>query len=232
LTNVIGYDLFAQERKNMAADGDMFVQRKAWGFNRLCAAVCDNAPTEKLVEIEAQNVRNMLANGFAVPSFKVSIQQAFDILESLNTELGFESAGQRRVRLIETLHKIERDFIESGSATDVSKVIQIVALKFLASDDTCPSRDDFEKQCCVALGDFWMRRYGWELFAPYVIRRTHLNQVSYRQRSTTARQQAIPVISEIIRTAMNSPGGKLPKRKGKHAKQISHTPDGLKEELA
>jgi hypothetical protein len=79
----------------MAADGDMYVQRKAWGYNRLCAAVCDNAPTQKLAEIETQNVRNMLGNGFAVPSLKVSVEQAFGILESPNIELGFESACVR-----------------------------------------------------------------------------------------------------------------------------------------
>jgi len=215
----------------MAADGDMYVQRKAWGYNRLCAAVCENAPTEKLAEIEKQSVRNMLSNGFAVPSFKVSIQRAFGILESPNTELGIESAGQRRARLIETLHRVERDFIGSGSAADVSKVIQSVALKCLAADDGCPSREDFEKQCCTSLGDFWMRRYGWDLFAAYAMPRAHLNPESYRQRSAIARQQAIPEISELIRTAMAAPGGKLPKRAGKRAKQISHTPDGLKEEL-
>lgn len=46
----------------MAADGDMYAQRKAWGFNRLCAAARDHAPVEKLVEIEKKSVRNMLSN--------------------------------------------------------------------------------------------------------------------------------------------------------------------------
>jgi hypothetical protein len=32
LTNVIEDGLFALERKNMAADGDMFAQRKVWGY--------------------------------------------------------------------------------------------------------------------------------------------------------------------------------------------------------
>lgn len=215
----------------MAADGDMYVQRKAWGYNRLCAAVCDNAPTERLVEIETQNVRNMLGNGFAVPSLKFSVEQAFGILESPQTELGFESASQRRARLIESLHRVERDFVESASAIDVFKVVEGVALKFLGRDDTCPSRQDFENQCCAALGDFWMRRYGWELFAPYVMRRAHLNQESYHLRSAAARQQAIPRIAEIIQIAMTSPGGKLLKRKRRRSKPIIHTLDGLKEEL-
>ena len=215
----------------MAADGDMYVQRKAWGYNRLCAAVCDNAPTEKLAEIETQNVRNMLGNGFAVPSLKISIQQVFRVLESPNTELGFESASQRSARLIEALHKIERNFVESASATDISKVIQGVALRCLAAGEICPSQQDFEGQCIAALGDFWMRRYGWDSFAPYVMRKAHLNQESYRQRSAMARQQAIPQISELIQTAMASPGGKLSKRKAKRSKPISHTAEGLTEEL-
>jgi hypothetical protein len=63
------------------------------------------------------------------------------------------------------------------------------------------------------------------------MRRAHLNQESYRLRSTTARQEAIPKISELIQMAMASRGGKLSKRKGKRSKPISHTPDGLKEEL-
>jgi hypothetical protein len=111
----------APEEKNMAGDGDMFVQRKAWGYNRLCAAVCDNAPTERLVEIETQNVRNMLGNGFAVPSLKASIEHAFGILESPQVELGFESASQRRARLIESLRRVERDFVESASSVGLKE---------------------------------------------------------------------------------------------------------------
>jgi len=215
----------------MAADGDMYVQRKAWGYNRLCAAVCDNAPTDRLAEIETQSVRNMLGNGFAVPSLKASIEHAFGILESPQVELGFESTSQRRARLIESLHKVERDFVESASSADVFRVVEGVALKILGGKDGCPSTQDFENQCCAELGDFWMRRYGWEAFKPYVMRRAHLNQESYRLRSTAARQQAIPKITEVIQMAMISPGGKLSKRKGKRSKPINHTPDGLREEL-
>jgi hypothetical protein len=183
--------LIVDQRKNMAADGDMFVQRKAWGYNWLCAAVCDNAPTEKLAEIETPNVRNMLGNGFAVPSLKASIDQAFAILESPNTELGLESANQRSERLIESLHGIERKHIEAPSATDISKVVKAIALNCSASGQGAMSRQDFENRCVDALGDFWMRRYGWELFAPYVMRKARLSQESYRERSKAAREQAI-----------------------------------------
>ena len=106
-----GRMVYSHSERDMASDGDMYVQRKAWGYNRLCAAVCDNSSTEKLVEIETQNVGNMLGNGFAVPSLKTSIAQAHQVLESPHTELGLESAGQRRARLIQTLHGIERDFV-------------------------------------------------------------------------------------------------------------------------
>jgi hypothetical protein len=70
----------------MAGDGDMFAQRKAWGFNRLCAGASGAAPTERLAEIEIQNVRNMLGNGYAVPSLKPSIQNAFRVLDGLRNE--------------------------------------------------------------------------------------------------------------------------------------------------
>jgi hypothetical protein len=215
----------------MAADGDMYAQRKAWGFNRLCAAVCDNSSTEKLVEIETQNVCNMLGNGFAIPSLKPSIAQAYRVLESVRTDLGFESAGQRHARLIRAMHIIEREFVAAPSAIDVSKVVQSIGLQILEGGNTCPSTTEFEEQCCKALGDFWLRRYGWDLFAPYVMPRAHLNSESYRQRSAIARQQAVPKISELIKIAMSSPGGRLSKRKAKRRRPIKHTPDGLNEEL-
>jgi hypothetical protein len=223
--------VYSFQNKNMASDGDMYAQRKAWGYNRLCAAVCDNSPTEKLVEIETQNVCNMLGNGFAVPSLKTSIARAHQVLESPHSELGIESAGQRRARMIQTLHGIERDFVAAASAVDVSKAVQSIGLKFLEAGNDCPSKDEFLNQCCEALGDFWIRRYGWDSFAAYAMSRTHLNPESYRQRGAVARQQAIPQISELIKTAMNSPGGRLSKRKAKRSKPINHTSDGLKEEL-
>jgi hypothetical protein len=215
----------------MASDGDMYAQRKVWGFPKLCAAICDNAPTERLVEIETQNVCNMLGNGFAVPSLKTSIARAHQVLESPHSELGIESAGQRRARLIQTLHGIERDNIAAPSAVDVSKAVQSIGLKFLEAGNDCPSEGDFQNQCCEALGDFWIRRYGFDAFAPYAMSRAHLNPESYRQRSLIARQQAIPQISELIQTAMNSPGGRLSKRKAKRSRTISHTSEALKEEL-
>jgi hypothetical protein len=215
----------------MASDGDMFVQRKAWGYNRLCAAVCDNSPTEKLVEIETQNVGNMLGNGFAVPSLKTSIAQAHQILESSQTELGFESAGQRCARLIQTLHGVERDYVAAPSAVDVSKAVQSIGLQYLEGGKTCPTKEDFQRLCCEALGDFWIRRYGWDSFAAYAMSRTHLNPESYRQRGAIARQKAIPQVSELILRAMNSPGGRLSKRKAKRSRPINHTSDGLKQEL-
>jgi hypothetical protein len=231
LTNVGRSGLFLSEEENMASDGDMYAQRKVWGFPKLCAAICDNAPTERLVEIETQNVCNMLGNGFAVPSLKTSIARAHQVLESPHSELGIESAGQRRARLIQTLHGIERDNIAAPSAVDVSKAVQSIGLKFLEAGNDCPSKEDFQNQCCEALGDFWLRRYGWDPFAAYTMSRAHLNPETYRQRGKVARQQAIPKISELIRTAMNSPGGRLSKRKAKRSRPINHTSDGLKEEL-
>jgi hypothetical protein len=215
----------------MASDGDMYAQRKAWGYNRLCAAVCDNSPTEKLVEIEAQNVANMLGNGFAVPSLKKSIAQAYQILNSHQIELGIESASQRRARLIQSLHGIERDSIGAASAVDVFKAVEATGLKYLEVGTDWPSEAEFQKQCCEALGDFWMRRYGWDSFAAYAMARTHLSLEAYRLRGAIARQQAVPVVSDLIRTAMDSPGGRLSKRKGKRSKPIIHTAEQLKEEF-
>ena len=67
---------FLEKENDMASDGDMFVQRKAWGYNKLCAAVCDNSPTEKLAEIETQSVCNMLNNGHAIPSLNCALCRA------------------------------------------------------------------------------------------------------------------------------------------------------------
>jgi hypothetical protein len=230
LTNV-GNDGLLVEERDMASDGDMYAQRKAWGYNRLCAAVCDNSPTEKLVEIETQNISNMLGNGFAVPSLKTAIARAYQVLESPHSELGIESASQRRARMIQTQHGIERDFVAAPSAVDVSKAVQSIGLKFLEAGNDYPSKEDFQKKCFEALGDFWIRRYGFDAFAPYAMSRAHLNPEAYRQRSLFARQQAIPQISELIQTAMNSPGGRLSKRKAKRSRPINHTSESLKEEL-
>src|SRR5271169_3450666 len=95
---------FMEKENTMASDGDMFVQRKAWGYNKLCAAVCDNSPTEKLAEIETQSVGNMLSNGHAIPSLKSSIDQALQVLQSTTSELSLETSNQRCARLIQSLH--------------------------------------------------------------------------------------------------------------------------------
>ena len=174
----------------MAADGDMYAQRKVWGYNRLCAAARDHAPTEKLVEIEKKSVRNMLSNGYAVPSLKKSIEQAYNTLEGSNAELGFESVPQRQTRLIESLHGIERDFIEAPSSVDVSKVVRQVALEILVEGQNCPARRNFEDRCCEALGDLWLHRFGWDSFRANVMKNGGLSRESYDKMSSDASQQA------------------------------------------
>ena len=215
----------------MASDGDMFVQRKAWGYNKLCAAFCDNSPTEKLAEIETQSVGNMLSNGHAIPSLKASITQAFAILQSTTSELTLENSHQLQARLIESLHNIERENIAAASAVDVSKAVQKIALKLIESGEGCPSEQNFSKQCCEALGEFWMKRYGSDAFAPYVMSKTKIDSESYRQRSEDACQQAMPKVLELIERAKDSRGGRLSKRKVKRSKPINHTAEGLKEEM-
>ena len=227
----MAYGLFLPERNDMAADGDMYAQRKVWGYNQLCAAARDHAPTEKLVEIEKKNVRNMLSNGYAVPSLKKSIEQAYGILEGLNAELGLEAVSQRRTRLIESLRSIERDFIEAPSSVDVSKVVRQVALEILAGEHNCPPRQNFEDRCCEALGDFWLHRCGWDSFRANVMKNGGLSHESYDKMSADACQQAKPEVSELIHAAMQSREGRLPKRSSKHKKPIKHTPEGLTEEL-
>src|ERR1035441_3024625 len=98
----------------MAADGDMYAQRKVWGYNQLCAAACENAPTEKLIAIEEKNVRNMLSNGYAVPSLKASVEYGFQIVDGAHTELNLDSPSQR---LVEGLRNLERNFIEIERAS-------------------------------------------------------------------------------------------------------------------
>ncbi len=198
------------------------------GFARLSAIM---RRLKSWWKLKTQNISNMLGNGFAVPSLKTAIARAYQVLESPHSELGIESASQRRARMIQTQHGIERDFVAAPSAVDVSKAVQSIGLKFLEAGNDYPSKEDFQKKCCEALADFWIRRYGFDAFAPYAMSRAHLNPEAYRQRSLIARQQAIPQISELIQTAMNSPGGRLSKRKAKRSRPINHTSESLKEEL-
>jgi hypothetical protein len=215
----------------MAADGDMYAQRKAWGYNRLCAAARDHAPVETLVEIEKKNVRNMLSNGYAVPSLQKSIEQAYSVLRGANAELGLESGTQRRARLIESLHSIERDFIEAPSSVDVSKIVCKVALEILGGEQNCPPKESFECKCCEALGDFWLHRCGWDSFRANVMKNGGLSRDAYDDMSANACQQAKPEVSKLIHEAMKSRDGRLPKRSSKRQKPIFHTPEGLREEL-
>jgi hypothetical protein len=215
----------------MAADGDMYAQRRVWGYNRLCAAAREKVPTENLVEIEKKSIRNMLSNGYAVPSLKQTVDQAYSILQGSNTELGLESVPQRQTRLIETLHWIERNYIEAPSAVDVSKVIRQVALEILAGISTCPSKQSFEGKCCDAVGDFWLHRFGWDSFRANVMKNGGFSREAYDKMAADACQQAIPEVSKLIYSAMQSREGKLPKRSSKHGKAIQHTPEGLNEEL-
>jgi len=68
------------------------------------------------------------------------LHEHIKFLESPHSELGIESAGQRRARLIQNLHGIERDLFAAPSAVDVSKAVQSIGLKFLEAGNDCPSR--------------------------------------------------------------------------------------------
>ncbi len=213
----------------MAADGDMFAQRKAWGYNQLCAAACDRAPMEKLVAIEEKSVRNMLSNGYAVPSLKVSVEYGFQIVNGSRAELKLDSPAER---LIAGLRGLERTFVEAPNASDVSKAVLAVGLSALEKGRTFESSEEFAKECCHQLGTFWLRRHGWESFPAYVMKNGKLSRDAYHKMAAEACSQAGPQVAKLIQSAMSSPGGRLPKRGPKRNKQIEHTPEGLNEVLS
>jgi hypothetical protein len=215
----------------MAADGDMYAQRKAWGFNRLCAAARDHAPVEKLVEIEKKSVRNMLSNGYAVPSLKPSVECAYKLVEAHQNGLQLDSVSQTEKQLIAGIHKLQRDFIDSPNSSEVAKSILSVALSALESGQQFQSHEEFESACCSYLGKFWLNRCGWDSFRANVMKNGGLSLEAYEKMSSDACQQALPEISELIRSAMHSRNGRLPKRSGKSQKSIKHTPEGLNEGL-
>lgn len=216
----------------MAGDGGMFAQRTAWGYNRLCAAAYDGAPIERLAEIEVQCVRNMLGNGYAIPTLRQSMHHAYRLLESLRTDLPIESASQRCARLIETVRMIERNSVEAPSSADVAKAVISVGVRIIETNQPLPSRTEFERDCEARLGSFWLHRYGWDLFAPYVMRHGHLSREAYEHMSAHACEQAIADLSEVIHASMLSPGGRLArKRRVARSQPILHTAEGLSQEL-
>jgi hypothetical protein len=106
-----------------------------------------------------------------------------------------------------------------------------VALSSLETGRQFNSREEFEIECCQQLGDFWLRRCGWDSFRAYVMKHGGFSREAYDKLAADARLQAIPQVSKLIHAAMSSPGGRLPKRGLKRNKPIAHTPDGLSEEL-
>jgi hypothetical protein len=218
---------FLRTGKYMAGDGDMFAQRKAWGYNRLCAAAAGGAPIERLAKIEVQAVRNMLGNGYAVPSLKESVQEVYRVLESLQTALPMESRSQTRARLFEAVRVTERKWVEARSAPDVAKTVISVALRMIDTGRPLPIEGEFEKECCRALGTFWLDRYVWDSFAPYVMRHGGLSADAYRQMSRQASEGAIPDVSELIHASMFSRGGRLAKRRVARTQPVLHTVEGL-----
>jgi hypothetical protein len=211
----------------MASDGDMYAQRKVWGYNQLCAAACDGAPTEKLVAIEEKTVRNMLSNGYAVPSLKVSTDYAYKIVEGSDNGLNLESSSQLCERLIAGIRKIERSFVAASNSSDVAKTVISVGLQALQTGHKFRSKEEFDIACCQHLGNFWLHRFAWDSFDSYVKRHRGISQEKYKQLASDACQQAMPVVAKTIQTAMLARGGRLPKR----TKSIKHTLDGLKEAL-
>lgn len=209
----------------------MFAQRKVWGYNRLCAAASDGAPIERLAEIEVQAVRNMLGNGYAVPSLKQSVQNAYRVLESSETDLPMESPSQTGARLIKAVRVVERESVESPSSADVAKTVISVGLGMIEADRPLPTRSEFEQKCCRALGSFWLDRYGWDSFAPYVMRRGGLSAEAYKQMSRQASEGAISDVSGLIHASMVSRGGRLAKRRMARSQPVLHTAEGLNQEL-
>ena len=215
----------------MAADGDMYAQRKAWGFNRLCAAARDHAPIEKLVEIEKKSVRNMLSNGYAVPSLKPSVEFAYKLVESLQNGLRLNSPSEVEKQLVVGMDKLKREFIDCPNSREIAKSVLAVALQAVESGRHFQSQEEFESACCSNLGNFWLHRFGWDLFQANVMKKGGFSPGAYEEMSAEACQQALAPIADLIHSAMRSRNGRLPKRGKKSKTSIEHTPEGLNEEL-
>ncbi len=126
---------------------------------------------------------------------------------------------------------VERESVEAQSSADVAKAVISVGLGILETGQPLPSMSEFQKECCRTLGTFWLHRYGWNSFAPYVMRRSGLSAEAYKQMSRQASEGAISDISELIHASMFSRGGRLPKRRVARSQPVQHTIEGLNQEL-
>lgn len=200
----------------MASDGDLFFQRRAWGFAKAYKIACAGGPLEDEAAAVVRALKNALKSDFRMPALGPLMDAAFRAMSDHQAGL-FSDDPNEGVRLVQSkLAAVERAFADFPTSHCVKTVIERLACEAI-EDGRCLSENAFHDQAIEASARYTFDRLHAKPTEMDVQKAQHLDRAAVLARQSAVfdqcRKEATAILNEVAESRSgrpakaNRPGG-------------------------
>ena len=217
----------------MAADGDRFQKRVAYGMGKVYNAICEGEAPAGIAPLLLTALKNMLRDDLRTPALGPLIAAAQVFLAEQLPDLFPEGRVEQEAQLRTRFEDIERAFLDYESSAIARRACEAVFITLSEQPAVSFTKDQVADQCCKHYYEALFGRFGFDPMQCDLMRKRGFSQ----EEMMRFRAEAIAIIKSpaitLLRTVAESKTGTPPRRKsGEAGAPIENTAVGLEEALA
>jgi hypothetical protein len=213
----------------MASDGDLFQQRRAWGFAKAYTVACAGGPLEAEAAAVARATRNALNGDFRMPSLGPLLAAATDALAQHFSSLFSNDLIEGKRTLRERLAAVERGYADFPSSHDVRAVVERLACEAI-EDGSILAGELFRHTSYERLGRWLVDRLHFKPTEIDVRKSQHLERNAAMAREIAVFEKCSHAITVMLAEVAASSTGRPAKLKPHDGPDVNSV-EGLNESL-
>jgi hypothetical protein len=191
----------------MASDGDLFFQRRAWGFAKAYKIACSGGPLEDEAAAVVRAVRNALKSDFRMPALGPLIEAAAKAVSDHQTGL-FSDAPHEGTRMVSSkLAAVERGYADFPTSHNVKTVIEKIACEAI-EDGRRVTPSAFRDEAIEAVGRNVFDRLHAKPTEMDVQKAQHLDRAATLARESAVYELCHEETKKMLNEVADSRGGR------------------------
>jgi hypothetical protein len=215
----------------MAADGDCFQKRVAYGLGKVYTAVCEGAAPTEISGLLLGALRNMLrSRDLRTPTLGPLIAVAHAFLAGQPRDWFPEGRLEQEAQLRAKFDEINRAFPDCDSSPIARRACEAAVIDLLDRPEESLSEDQIADHCCEHYCEALFGRFGFDPMQCALMRKRGFSREEMEQFRAEAIAIIKPQAIRLLRGVAESKSGLPPRRKlADEGTPIENTAHGLEE---
>jgi hypothetical protein len=192
---------------DMASDGDLFFQRRAWGFAKAYKIACACGPEADEAAVVVLGAKNALKSDFRMPALGPLIDAAIESVADHEAGLFSNSPREGTQMLGHRLAVIERNHAEFPTSHGLKTVIEQRTCEAI-EDGRKISEDAFRTELLEAAGRWAVDRLHFKPTEIDVKKAQHLDRSGALAREEAVFQKCLPELMPVLKEVAASRTGR------------------------